>query len=70
MKTITIELTEDQVKALKPLLDEAGSCEESQFGIILGQAGRQFNGVHKAKFVFMPHKPALKIIKIVEGVDL
>lgn len=70
MKTITIELTEDQVNALRPLLDEADSCEEAQFGIILGQAGRRFDGSHGAKFGFMPHKPALKIIKIVEGVDL
>jgi len=69
MKTITIELTEDQVKALKPLLDEAGSCEESQFGIILGQAGRWFDGTHGAKFRFVPHEPAKKIIKIVGGID-
>ena len=69
MKTITIELTRKQVKALKPLLDEADSYPEDQFGIILGQAGRQFNGVHTAKFGFMPHKPATKIMKIVQGID-
>jgi hypothetical protein len=70
MKTITIELTEDQVKALKPLLDEADSCEEDHFGIILGQAGRRFDGAHGAKFGFVPHRTAKKIIKIVGGIDL
>ena len=70
MKTITIELTKKQVKALKPLLDKADSCEEDQFGIILGQAGRRFDGSHSAKFGFMPHKPAKKIIKIVGGIDV
>jgi hypothetical protein len=69
MKTITVELTKKQVKALKPLLDKADSCEEDQFGIILGQAGRRFDGSHCAKFGFMPHKPATKIMKIVQGID-
>lgn len=64
--TVTIELTVEQIKALRPLIaDWSKWCECNEPVMFAGQVITDSNGFfHSVKFGIIPHEQAMKITEI------
>ncbi len=69
-KKVTFELTKEQAKVVKELLDKAHAAQElgSVFGQIFGFGDGAERGPVTMTVGFIPNEPASKIQKIVKGV--